>query len=169
MDTLAEWPRRRPAKPMGSLPVGSNFTNFALVHPSQMMPANQFTLTRHNTYTWPGSNRRPSACEADVIATRPQLLCCTRFRVWSADRYTTGPDGSVWEAGTRTTRLICWDETLWLSAIRSVQLSYETSCWPPQLLGQGFRLPFLFTHLKSAHHRSKVQCRLIALTMACDP
>ena len=27
------------------------------------------------TYTWPGSNWRPSACEADVIATRPQVLC----------------------------------------------------------------------------------------------
>ena len=26
-------------------------------------------------YTWPGSNWRPSACEADVIATRPQVLC----------------------------------------------------------------------------------------------
>ena len=24
-------------------------------------------------YTWPGSNWRPSACEADVIATRPQV------------------------------------------------------------------------------------------------
>ena len=27
-----------------------------------------------STYTWPGSNWRPSACEADVIATRPQVL-----------------------------------------------------------------------------------------------
>ena len=26
------------------------------------------------TYTWPGSNWRPSACKADVIATRPQVL-----------------------------------------------------------------------------------------------
>ena len=26
-------------------------------------------------YTWPGSNWRPSACEADVIATRPQVPC----------------------------------------------------------------------------------------------
>ena len=25
-------------------------------------------------YTWPGSTWRPSACEADVIATRPQVL-----------------------------------------------------------------------------------------------
>jgi hypothetical protein len=29
-------------------------------------------------YTWPGSNWRPSACEADVIATRPQVLMITR-------------------------------------------------------------------------------------------
>ena len=28
---------------------------------------------RPNIYTWPGSNWRPSACEADVIATRPQV------------------------------------------------------------------------------------------------
>ena len=26
-------------------------------------------------YRYPGSNRRPPACEADVIATRPYLLC----------------------------------------------------------------------------------------------
>ena len=25
-------------------------------------------------YTWPGSNWRPSACEADVVAARPQVL-----------------------------------------------------------------------------------------------
>ena len=28
---------------------------------------------RMQKYTWPGSNWRPSACEADVIATRPQV------------------------------------------------------------------------------------------------
>ena len=28
----------------------------------------------HAEYTWPGSNWRPSACGADVIATRPQVL-----------------------------------------------------------------------------------------------
>ena len=33
-----------------------------------------FTLGRvRENYTWPGSNWRPSACEADVIATRPQV------------------------------------------------------------------------------------------------
>ena len=31
----------------------------------------QLTLS---LYTWPGSSWRPSACEADVIATRPQVL-----------------------------------------------------------------------------------------------
>ena len=31
-------------------------------------------------YTRPGSNWRPSACEADVIATRPQVLCFFRLR-----------------------------------------------------------------------------------------
>ena len=30
---------------------------------------------RHKvSYSWPGSNSRPSACEAVIIATRPQLL-----------------------------------------------------------------------------------------------
>ena len=28
-------------------------------------------------YTWPGSNWRPSACEVDVIATKPQMLVVT--------------------------------------------------------------------------------------------
>ena len=37
-------------------------------------------------------------------------------------------------------------------AIRSDQLSYESSCWPLQLLGLGFRLHFVLAHLKSAHH-----------------
>ena len=31
------------------------------------------------TCTWPGSNWRPSACEADVIVTRPQVLDCARL------------------------------------------------------------------------------------------
>ena len=44
------------------------------------------------------------------------------------------------------------NRTLWLLAIRSDQLSYETSCWPLQLLGLGFRLHFVLAHLKSAHH-----------------
>ena len=30
-------------------------------------------------YTWPGSNWRPSACETDVIATRPQVQCFLTF------------------------------------------------------------------------------------------
>ena len=39
---------------------------------------------RTRTYTWPGSNWRPSACWADVIATRPQVhivVCTPLFRV----------------------------------------------------------------------------------------
>ena len=31
------------------------------------------------TYTWPGSKWRPSACEADVIATRPQVLVTNKI------------------------------------------------------------------------------------------
>ena len=33
-----------------------------------------WALRPPENYTWPGSNWRPSACEADVIATRPQVL-----------------------------------------------------------------------------------------------
>ena len=40
---------------------------FHLRHPIDML------------YTWPGSNWRPSACEADVIATRPQVLARASF------------------------------------------------------------------------------------------
>ena len=43
-------------------------------------------------------------------------------------------------------------ETLWLLAIRSDQLSYETSCWPVALMGDGFMIHFLFAYLKTAHH-----------------
>ena len=32
------------------------------------------SFQNHFKYTWPGSNWRPSACGADVIATRPQVL-----------------------------------------------------------------------------------------------
>ena len=33
------------------------------------------STSRMEPYTWQGSNWRPSACEADVIATRPQVPC----------------------------------------------------------------------------------------------
>ena len=33
-----------------------------------------FDQPHFGKYTWPGSSWRPSACEADVIATRPQVL-----------------------------------------------------------------------------------------------
>ena len=42
-------------------------------------------------YTWPGSNWRPSACEADVIATRPQVPMRTHTRKHSSDTNTTPP------------------------------------------------------------------------------
>ena len=38
------------------------------------MPWQLFEEWAAAKYTWPGSNWRPSACEADVIATRPQVL-----------------------------------------------------------------------------------------------
>lgn len=37
-------------------------------------------MERAYPYTWPGSNWRPSACEADVIATRPQVRADDRCR-----------------------------------------------------------------------------------------
>ena len=57
-------------------------------------------------------------------------------------------------------------DTLWLLFIRSDQLSYETSCWPPQLLGEGFRLPFLFAHLKTAHSRNCAWVQTSWLTLS---
>ena len=48
----------------------------------------------------------PSFHKSCSKARRGFELRIARFRVWSADRHTTGPDASVWEAGTRTTRLI---------------------------------------------------------------
>ena len=43
-------------------------------------------------YTWPGSNWRPSACEADVIATRPQVRCLSdRWNDLVATYHTTRP------------------------------------------------------------------------------
>ena len=52
-------------------------------------------------YTWPGSNWRPSACEADVIATRPQV----HVQGLPAEYHAAGPRASVIDAralsGTR--------------------------------------------------------------------
>ena len=42
-------------------------------------------------YTWPGSNWRPSACEADVIATRPQV----HVQCLPAEYHVAGPRASV--------------------------------------------------------------------------
>ena len=42
-------------------------------------------------YTWPGSNWRPSACEADVIATRPQV----HVQCLPAEYHIAGPRASV--------------------------------------------------------------------------
>ena len=47
-------------------------------------------------YTWPGSNWRPSACEADVIATRPQVLltpCHRRGLSWPVHERRRGGAG----------------------------------------------------------------------------
>ena len=56
---------------MGSNPIAD--IGFALARNAH----SEIALTRvkqKREYTWPGSNWRPSACEADVIATRPQVL-----------------------------------------------------------------------------------------------
>ena len=43
--------------------------------PVPLPPLSFYRSTNGNPpYTWPGSNWRPSACWADVIATRPQVL-----------------------------------------------------------------------------------------------
>ena len=65
-------------------------------------------------YTWPGSSWRPSACGADVIATRPQVLevsasaeqlLCQSHSVfawwWEGLGSTAGALASRWTAGKR--------------------------------------------------------------------
>ena len=66
-DSLAE---RSKAVAQGAIPQGRGF------EPHSCHLAAVLAAASHNnqTYTWPGSNWRPSACEADVIATRPQVL-----------------------------------------------------------------------------------------------
>ena len=58
--------------------MGSSYVSYPGIQrwPCPMTPV---THKKHNLkevsmYTWPGSNWRPSACWADVIATRPQVL-----------------------------------------------------------------------------------------------
>jgi hypothetical protein len=57
-------------------------------------------------YTWPGSNWRPSACEADVIATRPQVLLTPCHRRGLLGLFASavveeqaGEEGAVTQAG----------------------------------------------------------------------
>ena len=56
---------------MGSNPIAD--IGFALARNAHGEVA-QKRVKQKREYTWPGSNWRPSACEADVIATRPQVL-----------------------------------------------------------------------------------------------
>ena len=65
-DSLAE---RSKAVAQGAIPQGRGF------EPHSCHLAAVLAAASHNNqkYTWPGSNWRPSACEADVIATRPQV------------------------------------------------------------------------------------------------
>ena len=46
--------------------------------------------TRPKCYTWPGSNWRPSACEADSIATRPQVPLHCALLQSQCDEYAIG-------------------------------------------------------------------------------
>ena len=58
--------------------------NDAILDISAKTPVGCFEANaiKQKTYTWPGSNWRPSACEADVIATRPQVLCQSRHQYY---------------------------------------------------------------------------------------
>jgi hypothetical protein len=87
-DTLSEWLRRWTRNPLASGRRGSNPLGVAIVDFAEAMAQHAVVylwrrgsyLRKHmhnkevTKYTWPGSNWRPSACEADVIATRPQVL-----------------------------------------------------------------------------------------------
>ena len=87
-DTLSEWLRRWTRNPLASGRRGSNPLGVAIGDFAEAMAqyaivylwtrGNYLRKHTHNNevmkYTWPGSNWRPSACEADVVATRPQVL-----------------------------------------------------------------------------------------------
>ena len=71
-------------------------------------------------YTWPGSNWRPSACEADVIATRPQVHVAEVRAAGTPERHHRfGADWPPQQAIPRlamspmwqATRLTPWDAT----------------------------------------------------------
>ena len=68
-DNLAEWST--------ALSAGLQFVEVRHCLELKFRPVKQ-----KRYYTWPGSSWRPSACEADVIATRPQV----RMHALSTDR-----------------------------------------------------------------------------------
>ena len=71
-DNLAEQSK---AVAKGAIPQGRGFEP----HSCHLATVNNHTR-KIKQYTWPGSNWRPSACEADVIATRPQVLAKALLR-----------------------------------------------------------------------------------------
>ena len=89
-------------------------------------------------YTWPGSNWRPSACEADVIATRPQVLrnsegawwrrkcACKPFGMDPPKTRTWNPQPRLRHCGS-----VChWD---WLQVLIAINCKVAHACvlWLP--------------------------------------
>ena len=66
-DSLAE---RSKAVAQGAIPQGRGLEPHSCHYFKTSIDRFLFASSQ---YTWPGSNWRPSACEADVIATRPQV------------------------------------------------------------------------------------------------
>ena len=71
-DTLAEWLRRWPAKPLCSARVGSNPTGVVFVF--TCLPVRRLRARSAKQYSHRGSNSEPFACEANVITIRPCKL-----------------------------------------------------------------------------------------------
>ena len=68
-DTLAEWLRRRPAKPMGSPRVGSNPTGVVMATTAHCKPGNK--------QTQPDPTRRPAYSRRELApASACQAACC---------------------------------------------------------------------------------------------
>ena len=82
MDTLAEWLRRRPAKPMGSTRAGSNPAGVAFAHSlcCDVSPHSPPTSSKAFWLLHPGFRVTAQKYEARAIRT-PNLL------IWSQTRY----------------------------------------------------------------------------------
>ena len=123
----------------------------AALHLARTELARQHTGTGNESrakglcYTWPGASWRPSACEADVIATRPQVLhvhcSCVlmsnaaegRGFLWQPPEYTDTPP-CITAVGLPARRRTLWRHALgrwrglWLAAAANSRTVKQDYC-----------------------------------------